>query len=62
MLVQFVDSLRAKGVNISYKGEANGVLAYNYLKQTMVRSRNTIDADIAAELMQKQQKRCGGMR
>ena len=32
-LVQIVDILRAKGVNISYTGETNGVLAYNYLKQ-----------------------------
>ena len=57
--MQFVDILRAKGVKITYKGETNGVLAYNYLKQIMVRPRKIIDEDVAAELMQRQQKRCG---
>ena len=51
--------LRAKGVKINYKVETNNVVAYNYLKQIMVRARKTIETYIAAELMQKQQNRCG---
>ena len=46
-------------MEIIYKGDSNGVLAYNFLKQIMARARKTIDTDVAAELMQKQQNRFG---
>ena len=59
LLLRFAGALRGRGVNITYRGETAGVLAYKYLRLLMVRARTTISDELTATLKERQNNRCG---
>ena len=50
LLLRFANTLRDRGLNIKYRGETSGVLAYKYLRLLIVRPRRTISDELTTTL------------